>query len=286
MAEITPGRIGEFLRIVFDLLWNKPDGLPASDIFIQIPRATSLTPYETGFFPAAPNSPRYEKIIRLATIPLARAGWLVKNKGRWFITDDGRRACTQFKNADEFYAEAIRLYREYYEWRGGRPAIALTVEEAEEKAWEQIQKYLQDMKPFEFLTCVGDLLRVMNYHVAWMAPPGKERGAIDMIVNTDVLGVSIPRILVQVKHRGQATTVEGLRTFLSVLAKDDFGLFVSSGGFTADAREIARVQERHKVTLMDLESFFDLWLEHYEELPPAARQRLPLKPVHFLYPGE
>jgi restriction system protein len=286
VAEITPQRIGGFLRIVFDLLWNKPEGLPAAEILAQIPKATPLTEYESGFFPSAPNSPRYEKIIRLATIPLVKAGWMVKNKGRWYITDEGRLACKQFAAAEQFYAEATRLYREYYEWRGGRPANSLVVEEAEEKAWEQIQKYLQEMKPFEFLTCVGDLLRAMNYHVAWIAPPGKDRGAIDMIVFTDSLGISVPRIVVQVKHRGQAATVEGLRAFVSILGPDDFGLYVSSGGFTGDAKEEARMQERHKVTLMDLESFFDLWVEHYDKLPQAARQRLPLRPIHFLSGGE
>jgi restriction system protein len=278
--------VGEFLRIVFDLLWNKPEGLPAAEILAQVPKATPLSEYESGFFPAAPNSPRYEKIIRLATIPLVKAGWLVKNKGRWYITEEGRQACKSFAAAEEFYAQATRLYREYYEWRGGRPAIALTVEEAEEQAWEQIQKYLQEMKPFEFLSCAADLLRAMGYHVAWTAPPGKERGYVDMILYTDKLGASTPRIIVQVKHRGQAATAEGLRAFLAVLGPQDFGLLVSSGGFTADAKEIARTQERHKVTLMDLENFFDLWVEHYEQLSQEARQRLPLKPVHFLSPGE
>jgi restriction system protein len=286
VAEITPGRIGEFLRIVFDLLWNRPEGMPAAELLAQVPKATPLTEYERGYFPAAPGSPRYEKVIRLATIPLVKAGWLVKDKGRWHITEAGREALRRFTRAEDFYAEATRLYQEFYEWRGGRPTLALTVEEAEETAWEQIQKYLQAMKPHEFLACVADLLRVMNYTVAWVAPPGKERGAIDMIVYTDPLGVSVPRIVVQVKHRGQATTVEGLRTFLSLLGRDDFGLFVSSGGFTPDAKEAARTQERSRVSLMDLESFFDLWVDHYEKLPAEARRRLPLKPVHFLLPGD
>ncbi len=286
MAEITPGRIGEFLRIVFDLLWNKPEGLPAAEIFRQIPQATSLTEYELGYFPAAPNSPRYEKVIRLATIPLVKAGWMIKNKGRWTITEDGREACKKFTVAEEFYAEANRLYREYYEWKGGRPAIALTLEEAEEKAWEQIQTYLQEMKPYEFLMCVADLLKAMDYHVAWVAPAGKERGSIDMIVYTDPLGISVPRIIVQVKHRGQATTAEGLRAFISFVGEQDFGLFVSSGGFTPDSKEVTLMQERHKVTLMDLETFYDLWLEYYDKLSADGRQRLPLKPVHFLFLGD
>jgi restriction system protein len=160
------------------------------------------------------------------------------------------------------------------------------LEESKEKSWEQIQGYIQGMKPFEFKILVGDLLRAMDYHVAWVAPPDKDRGKIDIVAYTDPLGVSPPRIIVQVKHKGQATTVEGLRGFVSVLGVDDFGLLISSGGFTNDAKEEALAQKNHKVALIDLEGFFDLWVEHYEKFAPEARLRFPLEPVHFLSPLE
>jgi len=132
---------------------------------------------------------------------------------------------------------------------------------------------------------VADLLRAMDYHVSWVAPPGKDRG-IDIIAYTDPLGASVPRIKVQVKHRDQPTAVGELRAFMATLGTDDLGLFVSSGGFTSDAKDEARTQERRKVTLLDLENFFDLWVEHYEKLSQEARQRFPLKPIYFLAPVE
>jgi len=295
MADITRRRTGEFLRIIFDLLWDKTEGLPAKEILDAIPNSIQLTEYEKGFYPSSPNSPRYEKIIRFATIDLVKAGWLVKSKGRWFITEEGRQAYKKYKDPEDFYKEAVRLY---HEWKRSLPKkeglvtdeeeiqkISLTVEEAEEQAWEQIKQYLQNMKPYEFQELVADLLRAMEYHVSWVAPPGKDRG-IDIIAYTDPLGASVPRIKVQVKHRDQATAVEGLRAFMSVLGTDDLGLFVSSGGFTSDAREEARTQERRKVTLLDLENLFDLWVEHYEKLSQEARQRFPLKPIQFLAPIE
>jgi restriction system protein len=73
---------------------------------------------------------------------------------------------------------------------------------------------------------------------------------------------------------------------MSVLGTDEIGLYVSSGGFTSEARDEARTQERRKVTLLDLENFFDLWVEHYGKLTQEARQRFPLKPIHFLAPIE
>jgi restriction system protein len=293
MADITRRRTGEFLRIVFKLLWDKPEGLPAKEILDAIPESTQLTPYETGYYSSTPNSPRYEKIIRFATIDLVHAGWLVKSKGRWFITDEGRLAYNKYKDPEEFYKEAVRLY---HEWKKSRPKkegavtdeeeiqkISFTVEEAEEQAWEQIKQFLHTVNPYEFQELVADLLRAMNYHVSWVAPPGKDRG-IDIIAYTDPLGASVPRIKVQVKHRDQPTPVEGLRAFMSVLGTDDLGLFVSSGGFTSGARDEARTQERRKITLLDLENIFDLWVEHYDNLSQEARQRFPLKPIYFLAP--
>ena len=295
MAEITRRRTGEFLRIVFDMLWDKPEGLPAKEILDAIPNSIQLSEYEAGYYPSTPTSTRFEKIVRFATIDLVKAGWLVKSKGRWFITEEGRQAYKKYKDPEEFYKEAVRLY---HVWKRSRPKkeglvtdeeevqkISLTVEEAEEKAWEQIQQFLQIMNPYEFQELVADLLRAMDYHVSWIAPPGKDRG-IDIIAYTDPLGASVPRIKVQVKHRDQPTSVEGLRAFMSVLGTDDIGLFVSSGGFTSDARDEARTQERRKVTLLDLENLYDLWVEHYEKLSQEARQRFPLKPIHFLAPVE
>ena len=295
MAEITRKRTGEFLRFIFKMLWDKPEGLPAKEILDAIPNSLQLTEYEAGYYPSTPTSPRFEKIVRFATIDLVHAGWLVKSKGRWYLTEEGRQAFKKYPDPEDFYKEAVRLYQL---WKRSRPKkeglvtdeqevqkISLTVEEAEEKAWEQIQQFLQNMNPYEFQELVADLLRAMDYHVSWVAPPGKDRG-IDIIAYTDPLGASVPRIKVQVKHRDQPTSVEGLRAFMSVLGTDDLGLYVSSGGFTSDARDEARTQERRKVTLLDLETFFDLWVEHYEKLSQEARQRFPLKPIHFLAPVE
>lgn len=283
MADISLHRIGELLRSVFELLWNQPDGLPSREILALIPEVTPLTQYERGYLPST-SIPRYERIIRLATIPLVRAGWLIKNnKGRWYITEEGRQACRKFTNAQELYKEALRTYEER---RLSAPAVIMTVEEAEEKAWEQIQRFIQESKSDEFHRLVADLLQAMGYYVTWIAPPGKDRGQIDIIAHVDPIGAKSPRIIVQVKHKGQAITIEGLKTFLSVLGANDFGLFVSTGGFTGDARDEARKEVFSRVTILDLEMLFDLWIKHYEELGQQGRGRLPLKPVFFLSPSD
>jgi hypothetical protein len=130
----------------------------------------------------------------------------------WGLLDDpdeGKAAYKKYRDPEDFYKEACRLYEE---WKRSRPKkdieeeedveeevekLTFTFEEAEEKAWEQIQDYLQTMNPFEFQTLVADLLEAMGYHVSWVSPPGKDKG-IDIIAYTDPLGASTPRIKVQV----------------------------------------------------------------------------------------
>lgn len=142
------------------------------------------------------------------------------------------------------------------------------------------------MPPFDFQELVADLLRAMGYHVSWIASPGKDYG-VDIVAHTDPLGATPPRIRVQVK-RGVDSSVklEGLRAFMSVLGPEDVGLYVSAGGFTRDAMDEARMQECRKITLIDLERFFDLWVEHYDKLGEEAQRRFPLKSIFFLAPEE
>ena len=297
MAEITRRRTGELIRIVVELLLNKPEGLPAQQILDHIPNEIKLTEYEKGSYVSSPGDPRYRKIVRFATVDLVKAGWLVKSQGQWILTEEGHKAYTKFSDPEKFYREAVRLY---HDWKRTRPKkqepepesieevveqTTFTFEEAVEKAWDQIRKHLQAMPPYDFQKLVADLLQAMGYHVSYIAPPGKDRG-IDIIAYSDPIGVSAPRIKVQVKRREQAIDVEGLRAFLAVLGSEDVGLFVSSGGFTSATLEEARTQERRKVTLLDLQKLFDLWVEHYGNLTQEARQRLPLKPIYFLAPVE
>jgi restriction system protein len=281
MSEMTQQRISEFLRLIFVRLWQEPNGLPASEVLSHISQASRLTEYEEEFLPDS-HTRRYERYVRLATIPFVKAGWMVKNKSRWFITDDGKRACKKFPTALAFSEEAGRILSA---WRESRSALALVTDEAEEKAWDQVKAYLQELRPYEFQVIVGDLLKALGYHLTWVAPPEKERGFVNFIAHTDPLGLNLPRIKVHVLHTGQQVMFEGLKAFTSVLGTDDAGIFVSSGGFTNSVIEAALEQRLYRLTLLDLENFFDLWLENYDKLTQEAQLRFPLKPVYFLSPS-
>jgi restriction system protein len=165
------------------------------------------------------------------------------------------------------------------------PDAVTTLEEAEEDAWVEIQEHLEKMNPYDFQNLVAGLLRGMGYHVAWVSPPGPDKG-LDIIAHSDPLGLKAPRIKVQVKRRSDRINVEGIRSFMALLASGDVGLFISTGGFTREAEQEARGQESRRITLVDLKRLFDLWVEYYDKIPEVYRRLLPLKPIYYLIPSE
>jgi restriction system protein len=98
----------------------------------------------------------------------------------------------------------------------------------------------------------------------------------------DPLGTSSPRIKVQIKHRESSATVQEVRQLMGLLQKDgDVGIFISSGGFTPDAKSTARNSNVH-VELVDLPRFVALWQEFYQKLTDEDKTKLPLFPIYLL----
>jgi restriction system protein len=295
MAEITKQRQGELVRAAFEFLRDHLDGMPAREVIAHVERSVGLTPFEQSFYPSNPNLRRFEKIVRFSTISSVKAGWLVKDKGRWILTDAGRAALDQYRSPEAFMREAVRLYREWRRDQPDReeedeldsetPGPATTLEEAEESAWAEIEAHLSRLNPYDFQNLVAGLLRGMAYHVSWVAPAGPDKG-VDIIAHKDPLGVERDRIKVQVKRRADKISVVEVRSFLAVLGENDVGLFVTTAGFTADAEAEARTQERRRIMLLDGKRLFDLWVEHYDQVPKDQQSLLPLRQVHFLAPSD
>jgi restriction system protein len=302
MAEITRKRTGELLRKLFEILSMHPEGLPAGDALKQLANSFTLTPYETGFYESS-GVRRFEQIVRFATVDCVKAGWLIKNKGKWAVTYIGMDAWKNFSDAEAFYKEAVRLYHVWKDARDGEGMVAevelteekiedsstdkstsITFEKAEEVAWTEIEQFLRKIDPYELQFLVGDLLEAMGYYVSWSSPPGKD-GGVDVIAYTDPIGTQSPRIKVQVKRRGEKVDADGIRSFISIISGNDVGLYVSIGGFTRDAEAFARSQESRKITLINLDKLVELWIQFYPKLKDDARRRLPLTPIYFLTPS-
>ena len=251
MAEVTVQRTGELLKKLFEILMEHPDGMKAQDALLALKERVVLTNYEKGEYPS--GGPRFDKIVRFATVDCVKAGWLTKDRGIWALTDEGGRAYEQYKSPEQFYRQAQRLYREWkkshktptepIEEQVEEKSATITFEEAEEQAWAEIENYFQNMPPYDLQKLVGALLRAMEYHVSWISPPGKD-GGVDILAWNDPLGTRPPRIKVQVKREKDKINVSTLRSFMALLGENDVGLFVSVSGFTRDAEDEARTEAR------------------------------------------
>jgi restriction system protein len=285
MTDITVNRISEILRLVFDLLWFEPQGLYVSEIMRYIQATLPLSEYETGYYPYAPYSPRYEVVIRVGTIPLVRAGWLEKTKnGRWFITEAGREACKRYNNAADFFEESVRLF---VQWKASENNRLVQIGAnpynfAVENSWEQIRQYIDNLDMRDLREMVSVLLKAMGCTIAWSGPIGEDNGLVDLICYMDPLGLNSARIVVHVANKSQVSTRDGLSAFMNVLKPNDVGLYISLGGSTNDLNQFAMTQTQHRVRLIDLETFVDLWVEHQSKIDQDARIKFPLKPVYFL----
>jgi restriction system protein len=285
------------LRSAFQVLADHPEGLAAKDVIRAVERSLDLTDFEKSDYPGT-GVRRFDKILRFSTIASVKAGWLVKSKGQWILTDDGRKALDSFSDPEDLMRESMRLYGI---WRQGQPdreeavadeeepeaeapSAAITLEEAEETAREAIHAFLAAMPPYDLQNLVAALLRAMDYHVAWVAPPGPDRG-VDILAYNDPLGATGPRIKVQVKRRGDKIAVHEVRSFMAVLSTNDVGIFVTTTGFTAEAQAEARQQESRRVSLLAVDDLVDLWVEHYDRLPESDKQLLPLRPIYYLAPS-
>jgi restriction system protein len=289
MAEIGKERWGLYKRNVLEILKESAEGLHWKDIFDELDKRMPANDFENSVYESN-GQRRRPYIVRFATIALVKAGWLEKDKGFWSITDEGKQALDKFPTADSIQAQASLLYNE---WRSGQPEdqvdqlqdqkieMVASLEEAEDNSLAIITQYLSNMDPYQFQDLIGALLEGMEYHVSWIAPPGKD-GGMDLIAFQDQLGATGRRIKVQVKRRADKAGADSIRSFLGVLSDDDIGLYVCTGGFSSDAERTARESETKRLTLLDAEGLFKLWTQYYEKLPQSKRSLLPVKPIFHL----
>src|SRR3990172_2414562 len=116
MAEVTRRRTGELVRKLFEILMSHPDGLQAREALDQLRAQIQLTDYEKGTYESGGS--RFDQIVRFATVDCVKAGWLLKHKGRWSVTDEGRAAYSAFPDPEVFYKRAVKLY---WEWKSSQP---------------------------------------------------------------------------------------------------------------------------------------------------------------------
>ena len=235
---------------------------------------------------------RWTNSFQFYSIDYQKAGFIVKKNGTWYITPEGEKV---LKKSPEDVMNLARAA--YIEWKKLRdievgPDDEPTDETAEKDnsmnldllesdAREGIKRYIVSKSPYEFQDLVAGLLRAMGYHTPFVAPKGKD-GGIDIIAYLDPLGAQTPRIKVQVKHKPDtAIGASEVRALSGVLKAGDIALFVTSGTYSADARNAASGNDKF-LRLIDGDEFIEMWQEYYDKMTDDDKNMLPLKRISFL----
>lgn len=123
---------------------------------------------------------------------------------------------------------------------------------------------------------VAEILRAEG--MTCKVPPKGADGGIDIIAGSGVLGISGPTIIVQVKSQTSRVGSEVLDQLGGVVGQHqaDHGLLVALGGLTAQAQVKVDAQ-RLRVAVWDAEELVDRLLKHYEVLPEAIKEAIPLR---------
>ena len=160
----------------------------------------------------------------------------------------------------------------------GLDMASVTYQQIQDEAKLRISDRVAALTWSEMQDLVAGLLRAMG-HVAKVSPAGPDRGR-DIIASPDGMGFKEPRIVAEVKHRKERMGAPEVRKFLGGRKPHENGLFVSTGGFTAEAHYEA---ERASIplTLVDSDLLIEFLLTHYQRLDEKTRDMLRLAPLNW-----
>jgi len=147
------------------------------------------------------------------------------------------------------------------------------------RAHELIKDKLLELSPDEMEQLAAAILRAMGYKTRVM-PKGPDRG-VDVLASPDGLGLEEPRIKVEVKHRSRTSMgSQDIRSFLGGLREGEKALYISTGGFTQEAKYEAD-RSNIPLTLLGLDELASLIVSHYESFDIEGRVLMPLVRVYF-----
>jgi restriction system protein len=144
-----------------------------------------------------------------------------------------------------------------------------------QQAMTLLEDAIDKLDAWQMQDLIGGLLEAMGYQVR-ISPKGPD-GGVDIIAHRDAFGFEKPIIKVQVKHRNMAAGGPEVQQLLGANPIGASSLFVSTGGFTSQAKAVA---QQHNVKLVDLTELVDLVVDWYEKMTAEKQALLPLKKVY------
>ena len=155
---------------------------------------------------------------------------------------------------------------------------AYTLTEYMEKSEQSIEDQIARLDWSQLQELVAGILRAMGYRTR-VSEPGPDRG-VDIFASPDGLGLAEPRIFVEVKHQCGAIGAPDLRAFLGGRHPGDRCLYISTGGFTREARYEAD-RSAIPVVLVAMPDLRALLVDFYESLDLETRDLVPLRRIYW-----
>ena len=289
----------------FKILKEAGGQMRGSEVIDILSKTISFDEWELHRFEKT-GSLRWEVVLKFYSINAMKAGYLLKNKGIWILTPEGEDAMKL--GAVGLLENTSILYRKWKHERNDNEATEIgkenfleddstiqsviekdqktILEEFEGKAYSGIKDFIQSKNPYEFQDMVAALLQAMGYYTPFVAQKGRD-GGVDIIAYKDPLGVTTPRIKVQVKHYPTTPiTPDDVRSLKGILHNEnEIGLFVTSGSFSKEATRFARETNIH-IKLIDGGEFIDMWREYYDKMSDGNKNLMPLTAIYFLGTNE
>ncbi len=136
-----------------------------------------------------------------------------------------------------------------------------------------LKRLKRGMTAERFEHFVAALLECMGYRARVTQLSGD--GGVDVIAHRDELGLEPPIIKVQVKQTQDTVGRPVVQQLFGAVEGDEKGLFVTLGGYSAEARSFERTKPN--LRLLDGGELVELVFRHYEKLSPKWKSLVPLQ---------
>jgi len=187
----------------------------------------------------------------------------------------------QIKTYAEEFRSAAEAKAQPTEIPDNADEAAFIAEDVEETTQDFVLKQLaHELKGHPLAHFVAHVLRAMGYRTR-VSPEGPDRG-IDILAHKDELGFEPPIVKVQVKSAGGTVGEPLVSALYGTVAPAEFGLFVTLGTFSTQARNFAN--GKSNLRLIDGAGLVVLVLEHYDRLDAPYKAIIPLKRIYVPEP--
>jgi restriction system protein len=265
---VIPNNAGQLFRFVHEMKAGDLVLYPSKqDRLVHVARVEGPYRHDPTM---APGYPHQRPVKWLTTIPRTRL-----SQGALYEIGSAL-TLFQVKNyADDFRALITGKSQPAVVDEGA--SVAVVADEITESTRDFILKRLaQELKGHPLTDFVAHLLTTMGYRTR-VSPEGPD-GGVDIVAHKDELGFEPPLIKVQVKSAEGSIGDPVVSALSGKLSSNEFGLIVTLGTFTSQARVFAR--SKSNLRLIDGSELVDLILEHYDQFDSRYKGLLPLRRVY------